>query len=143
MTQKIKVPDMAYSIDGDIVDIEQSTGCGEYTLVELHKVHIKMIAEEMRITEPAPASMNEIVKTELMELLAAIGELWGDIGDKSHTDLTMLTDAKTLHQKCLSICRIVGCEFEGVPTSEELTNDSLPQAMKESLKIQNSLLEGQ
>lgn len=112
MTQKIKVPDMAYSIDGDIVEIEQSTGCDEYTLVELHKVHIKMIAEEMRITEPAPATMNELVKLELMELLGAIGELWQDIGGKSHVDLTMLTDAKNLHQKALSICRIAGCNVD-------------------------------
>lgn len=114
MTQKIKVPDMAYSVsvDGNLVDIEQSIGCGETTTVELHKVHIKMIAEDMRITEPAPVSMNEIIRLELMELLEAIRELWGDIGDKSYTDLTMLTDAKNLHQKALSICRIAGCNVD-------------------------------
>lgn len=140
MTQKIKVPDMAYSIDGDIIEIEQSIGCGESTLVELHKVHIKMIAEEMRITEPAPATMNEIVKLELMELLEAIRELWGDIGDKSYTDLTMLTDAKNLHQKALSICRIAGCNLDG-GNDDSVTSVLAIVSKQDSMSAHNKLNE--
>lgn len=112
MTKTIKVPDLTYTIDGDIVELQQNMGCGEYAVIDVHKIHLKLIAEEMYIAEPAPATMNEIVKLELMELLEVIGELWQDIGDKSHTDLTMLTDAKMLHQKCLSICRIAGCNMD-------------------------------
>lgn len=32
-----KIPDIAYSIEGDLIEIEQSTGCGEFTIVELIK----------------------------------------------------------------------------------------------------------
>ena len=116
--QFIKVPDMAYSINGDLIEIEQSTGCGEHTLVELHKIHIKLIAEEMNLIEPDnTARMSELVKAELVELLEAISELWGDIGDKEYTDFAMLTDAKTLHQRALSICRIAGCNLDDEPTN--------------------------
>jgi hypothetical protein len=140
MTQKTKVPDMAYSVCGDIVEIEQSTGCGEFTLVELHKVHIKLIAEEMRITEPTPATMNEIVKMELMELLESIRELWGDIGDKSYTDLTMLTDAKNLHQKALSICRIAGCKV-GDGNNDSVTSALATVCKQDSMSAHNELSE--
>ena len=108
----IKVPDLSYTIDGDIIELQQDMGCGEFAVIDVHRIHLKLIAEEMRITEPAPVSMNEVVKLELMELLEAISDLWGDIGDRDYTDITMLTDAKTLHQKCLSICRIAGCNLD-------------------------------
>ena len=31
-----KIPDIAYSIEGDLIKIEQSTGCGEFTYIEIY-----------------------------------------------------------------------------------------------------------
>ena len=84
--------------------------------------------------------MSEIVKTELMELLGLIGDLWQDIGDTAYTDLDMLKCAKNVHQKALSICRIAGCNFDGIPAGDELINDSLTNEINESLLTQQSLL---
>lgn len=65
----IKIPDIAYSIQGDLIKIEQSTGCGEFTIVELHKIHIQLLAEQMALVKPIhQAQMSEVVNEEIEEL---------------------------------------------------------------------------
>jgi hypothetical protein len=146
MTQQLNtIYDLAYAIskDGEEAYLEQSSGnCGEVDRMTLNRIHVKLLAEKMKLAEPAPASMSDIVKLELMELLEAIRELWGDIGDKSYTDLTMLTDAKNLHQKALSICRIAGCNVD--ESNEAGVTSALPTQSKEgAVNAQPSLLEAQ
>ena len=146
MTQQLNtIYDLAYAIskDGEEAYLEQSSGnCGEVDRMTLNRIHVKLLAEKMKLAEPAPASMSDIVKLELMELLEAIRELWGDIGDKSYTDLTMLTDAKNLHQKALSICRIAGGNVD--ESNEAGVTSALPTQSKEgAVNAQPSLLEAQ
>lgn len=50
MTQ---IPDIAFEIDGDLVRIEQSAGCGEVTSVDLHRLHLRHLAELMGSTSGA------------------------------------------------------------------------------------------
>ena len=67
--QFIKIPDIAYSIDGDIVNIEQSTGCGEFTIVEIHKIHLELMAEEMGLFMPIhQVTMSDVENEEIKEL---------------------------------------------------------------------------
>lgn len=144
MTQKITIPDLTYSINGDVVELQQSMGCGEFSIIDVHKIHLKLIAEEMRITEPSPVSMNEIVKLELMELLAAAFEHWDDVGNNKHADLDVLTQARTLYHKTLSVCRIAGCNVDD--SNDDSVTSALATQTKDTvgaMSVQTSLLETQ
>lgn len=37
-----KIPDIAFEINGDLINIEQDAGCGETHLVQLHKLHLEL-----------------------------------------------------------------------------------------------------
>ena len=60
-----KIPDIAYSIEGDLITLEQSTGCGEFTLVELHKIHLELLAEQMGLYKPVHQAHNALQTTGL------------------------------------------------------------------------------
>lgn len=140
MTRKITVPDLTYCINGDVVELQQSMGCGEYSAIDVHKIHLKLIAEEMRITEPAPASMSDIVKLELMELLDAAFEHWDDIGRDKHADLDALTQARALYHKTISVCRIAGCDVGD--SNDDSVTSALPTKSKAGeVNTRPSLLE--
>lgn len=51
MTQ---IPDIAFEIDGDLVRIEQSAGCGEVTSVDLHRLHLHHLAELLGSARSSP-----------------------------------------------------------------------------------------
>jgi len=147
MTQQLNsIYDLAYAVskDGEEAYLEQSSGnCGEVDRITLNRIHVKLLAEKMKLAEPAPASMNEIVKLELMELLDAIGEHWEENGRYKHLELELLTQAKALYQKALSVCRIAGCDVEGY-RNDGSVDDELPTQSKDALNAINtqpSLLE--
>ena len=97
--QFIKIPDIAYSIDGDIVNIEQSTGCGEFTIVEIHKIHLKLMAEEMGLFMTIhQVTMSDVVNEEIKELFWMHEEHWQSVCNDRHVDLEHMVDAKNIYR---------------------------------------------
>lgn len=85
-----KIDDLAYEIDGDTIDLEQSTGCGEVERVRLHRVHLKHLAELARIVK-APSPSSEALARRLRVLRGRIDHLadWlANHSDHKHADLT-------------------------------------------------------
>ena len=106
-----KIPDIAYSVEDDLIEIQQSTGCGEFAIVELHKIHLQLLAEKMGLIEPDnTAHMGKVVKAELSELLDAIGEHWDYLANDKHVDVEHIIKARTVYEKANSICRMVGLD---------------------------------
>ncbi|APC01065.1 hypothetical protein [Polynucleobacter asymbioticus] len=80
-SQFTRIYDLAYCIadDGEEVALEQSNGSyEELDKVNLNRLHVKLLAEKMNITQPSPLTMSEIVKIELLELLDSVEEYWED-----------------------------------------------------------------
>ena len=118
--QFIKIPDIAYSIDGDIVNIEQSTGCGEFTIVEIHKIHLKLMAEEMGLFMPIhQVTMSDVVNEEIKELFWMHEEHWQSVCNDRHVDLEHMVDAKNIYQKLFSLCRLIGLDPESLSNLED------------------------
>jgi len=96
--QFIKVPDIAYSINGDLIEPDNT------------------------------ARMGEVVKAELMELLEAIGDHWEHLSNKREFEIDEVDQAQGLHQKALSICRIAGCNLDDEPANAPSVTSALPVA---------------
>ena len=106
-----KIPDIAYSIEGDLITLEQSTGCGEFTIVELHKIHLQLLAEQMLIVKPVHvADMSEVVEAEMSELFWALEDHWQSVCKDSRMDIDHMTDSKNLYNKLYSILRLMGLD---------------------------------
>jgi len=109
--QFIKIPDIAYSIEGDLIELEQSTGCGEFTIVELHKIHLQLLAEQMGLYKPVhKAHMSKVVEEELTELFWELEDHWQALGRDKHADPDRLIEARQLYNKLYSICRLIGLD---------------------------------
>jgi hypothetical protein len=48
-----KIYDLAYEIDGEIINLEQDMGCGEVSRVDLHPIHVRLLAEQIGILAPS------------------------------------------------------------------------------------------
>ncbi len=111
--QLTRIYDLAYGIDRglDEVHLEQLCGGSEQAqTIKLNKLHVKLLAEQMKLIEVNhTARMGQVVRTELDELLGAISEHWVELCDDKHVDLSHLTSAKTLYEKAQTVCRIAGC----------------------------------
>ena len=46
-----KIPDLAYEIHGDCVNLEQDCGVGEVDRVTMHPIHVRLIASEMGLLQ--------------------------------------------------------------------------------------------
>ena len=109
--QKNKIPDIAYSIEGDLVEIEQSTGCGEFTIVEIHKIHLQLIAEEMGLYKPVHQThMSEVVEAEISELFWGLEDHLQSVCNDKHMDPDHMVEARNLYNKLYSICRLIGLD---------------------------------
>ena len=114
-----KIPDIAYSIEGDLIKIEQSTGCGEFTYIDLHKIHVQLFAEQMLLVKPVHiAHMSQVVEAEISELFWALEDHWQSVCNDKHMDLDHMTDSKNLYQKLYSICRLIGLDPESLSNLE-------------------------
>lgn len=49
-----KIYDIAYEIDGDQLNLEQESGCGETSMLTLHRLHLSHLAGLMGIVKAAP-----------------------------------------------------------------------------------------
>lgn len=45
----VLIPDLAYEINGDAINLEQDSGCGEKVYVSLHRSHVALLAAELGI----------------------------------------------------------------------------------------------
>jgi len=106
-----KIPDIAYSIEGDLIKIEQSTGCGEFTYIDLHKIHVQLLAEQMLLAKPVHvADMGAIVTEEIKELFWMHEAHWQSVCKDRHMDLEHMVDSKNIYQKLVSLCRLIGLD---------------------------------
>ena len=64
-----KLYDMAYQIEGDQIDLEQDAGCGEVSLVNLHRWHISHLAELLGIVKAMPDGESQKIITTLTRRL--------------------------------------------------------------------------
>lgn len=72
MTQ---IPDIAFEIDGDLVRIEQSAGCGEVTSVDLHRLHLRHLAE---LLGSARSGLEYRVERALLRLWVRLDQMTDD-----------------------------------------------------------------
>ena len=135
MTEKLtQIYDMAYAMLNDEVRIEQ-TNCGETDLVILHRIHVKLLAEEMGLTAPDnTAHMSEVVEAEISELFWGLGDHWQSVCNDKHMDPDHMVEARNLYNKLYSICRLIGLDPASLSNLKnnkaEATPTSKPQAPK-------------
>ena len=129
--QKNKIPDIAYSIEGDLVEIEQSTGCGEFTILEIHKIHLQLIAEEMGLYKPVHQThMSEVVEAEISELFWGLEDHLQSVCNDKHMDPDHMVEARNLYNKLYSICRLIGLDPESLSNLESNEVETTPTASK-------------
>lgn len=90
-----KIPDIAFEIDGEFINLEQDIGCGEVHSVQLHRLHLQHIAGQLGFPIP-DASASHV----LQRFQAVIDKLDGfacseyyrsDILDRCSMGLEILT----------------------------------------------------
>lgn len=106
----INVPQLNFAIDGDIIRLEQHCNYDQSAIIEINKIHLKLMAEKMGLIEPDnTARMGKVVRDELGALLDAIQEHWDDLAHLKDIELDCLVQARTLFEKANALCRIAGC----------------------------------
>jgi len=73
-----RITDLAYQIDGDLITLEQSTGYGEATMIELHRLHLQHLAEQLNIQSSARLSVQYQQKRALLRLWSKLDLLTSD-----------------------------------------------------------------
>ena len=75
-----QIPDIAYELleDGDTVRLEQSTGCGEATSLDLHRIHLEHLAGLMNIQSSARGGLDYRAERALFRLWQKIDLLTSD-----------------------------------------------------------------
>ncbi|HET7831814.1 MAG TPA: hypothetical protein VFK88_02505 [Gallionella sp.] len=48
------IPDIAYEIDGDDINLEQDAGLGEVNRITMHRMHLDLLAKQMGMPQPEP-----------------------------------------------------------------------------------------
>jgi len=48
-----KIYDLAYEINGDTISLEQDMGCGDVSRIDLHPIHLRLLAEEAGLLAPS------------------------------------------------------------------------------------------
>lgn len=94
-----KIYDLAYEVNGDTINLEQDSGCGEVSRIDLHPIHLRLLAEEAGIL--APSSNIEADRTiarlcrQMRVLFQRIDQLddWlNQSAQRGHEDLDMETN---------------------------------------------------
>lgn len=142
----INVPQLNFSIADDIIRLEQDCSYDESAVIEIHKIHLKLMAEKMGLIEPDnTARMGKVVRDELNALLDAIHEHWDDLTSLKDIDLYCLVQARTLFEKASALCRITGCfedkRAENAASINKAWRDGMsPDKDAGSVSAQGSLL---
>lgn len=115
MTQQLtRIYDLAYCIDQSLDEVHLEQSCGgsdQVQTVKLNKLHVKLLAEKMKLIEVNhTARMGQVLRTELDELVDAICEHWADLSNADYVDLSHLTQIKTIYEKVQTVSRIAGCD---------------------------------
>lgn len=84
------IDDLSFEIEGDTIDLEQSTGCGEVDRIRLHRIQLKHLAELAGIVQATSPSA-EVLTRRMRALRGRIEHLadWlANHSDHKHADLT-------------------------------------------------------
>ena len=128
--QLTQIYDMAYAVLNDEVRIEQKN-CGETDLVILHRIHVKLLAEEMGLTAPDnTAHMSEVVEAEISELFWGLEDHLQSVCNDKHMDPDHMVEARNLYNKLYSICRLIGLDPESLSNLESNEVETTPTASK-------------
>lgn len=89
-----KIDDLAYEIDGDRINLEQSAGCGEVVLMQLHPIHVRLLAGELGLLGKGSADAWRTVETlcrrigVLQHRIEYMAHYLENISDSVHADLS-------------------------------------------------------
>lgn len=134
MTQ---IPDIAFEIDGDLVRIEQSAGCGEVTSVDLHRLHLHHLAELLGSARSSPEYRVERALLRLwgkLSLLTSdcyLDEIVGRCGD-GLTYQAHALDARNILSDILEDLRIAEPSFEDEEAARAPSNEKSCNAISPS-----------
>lgn len=75
--QMQKIPDLAWAIDGTVVRLEQDAGMGDVVVIDLHPMHVRLLASELGLLKGDPDAWRrvEILERRLRLLAERIAEL--------------------------------------------------------------------
>lgn len=92
-----KIYDLAYEINGDTINLEQDLGCGEVSRVDLHPIHLRLLAEEAGLLPSSNIEANRTIARlcrQMRVLFHRIDQLddWvSEAAQRGHEDLAMET----------------------------------------------------
>jgi hypothetical protein len=71
------IPDLAFEIDGDQINLEQGAGLGEVDRVTLHRIHLLHLAQRFGLIREMSASEADEVRTDYMRAATLLAYLEG------------------------------------------------------------------
>lgn len=84
--QLTKIFDLAYAFNGDSIELEQDAGCGEVDRITMHRIHVRLFAEQLGILPPSDLEAARTVARlgrQLRTLHARINELDDMVREKA------------------------------------------------------------
>lgn len=87
-----KIPELAYEIDGDAIRLEQDAGCGEVHRIDLHPIHVRLIAGELNLMQGDADAWHRVATLErrlrvLLDRIDRLDDLISLAAQKGHEDL--------------------------------------------------------
>jgi hypothetical protein len=145
-----KIYDLAYSIDGDTINLEQDMGCGEVSRIDLHPMHLRLLCVEAGLFRGDADAWREVEKlSRRVRLLAQrinhLGEYLCVHSDADHADLTYeqtyATATADLADEFVADLPVVVRNDSGQIAdtgNDEVTPTPLPSATKRQLTPSNA-----
>ena len=84
-----KIYDLAYEVNGDTISLEQDLGCGDVSRIDLHRIHLRLLAEELGLVSSSSSikahSAVARLSRQMRTLCKRIDQLEGRIGRTAAT----------------------------------------------------------
>lgn len=87
-----KIPDLAYEIHEDCINLEQDGGCGEVDRVTLHSIHVRLLASSMGLLQGDADAWRRVETLErrmlvLLDRIDRLDDMVSAAWAKGHEDL--------------------------------------------------------
>jgi len=107
----ITIPRISYAIQNDEVLLEQWADHGELMKVNLHKIQIMNISEQMGIQNTKDSDGQcKALADSLSDLFWQIESYWQAVSGSQNQAVDVIADIRAIYYKAVSACQLIGLD---------------------------------
>ena len=107
----ITIPRISYAIQNDEVLLEQWADHGELMKVNLHKIQIRNISEQMGFQNTKDSDGQcKVLAASLSDLFWKIESYWQAVSRSQNQTVDVIADIRAIYYKAVSACQLIGLD---------------------------------